>query len=57
VKLSQESLGQMRGSTRESINKGLKSLEHKGFIETKSGYITVLDMAGLEDFAEHQDDE
>jgi len=47
----------MRGSTRESINKGLKSLEHKGFIETKSGYITVLDMAGLEDFAEHQDDE
>jgi len=57
VKLSQESLGQMLGSTRESINKGLKSLEHKGLIETKSGHISVLDMDALEDFAEHQDDD
>ena len=57
IKLSQESLGQMLGSTRESINKGRKPLENKGFIETKSGYITVLDMAALEDFAEHQDDD
>lgn len=56
VRLSQESLGQMLGSTRESINKGLKSLEHKGLIETKSGHISVLDMDALEDFAEHQDD-
>jgi len=57
VRLSQESLGQMLGSTRESINKGLKSLEHKGMIENRGGYITVLDMEALEDFAENPDDD
>lgn len=56
VKLSQESLGQMLGSAHESINKGLKTLEYKGLIETKSGHISVLNMDALEDFAEHQDD-
>lgn len=56
VRLSQESLGQMLGATRESINKGLKSLEQKGLIETRSGYITVLDMPALEGFAGRQDD-
>lgn len=53
VRLSQESLGQMLGATRESINKGLKSLEQKGLIATRSGYITVLDMPALEAFAGH----
>jgi len=55
VRLSQESLGQMLGATRESINKGLKSLEHKGLIATRSGFISVLDMPALEAFAERQD--
>ncbi len=57
VELSQEGLGQMLGSTRESIDKGLKSLEHKGLIETKSRHISVFDMEALEDFAEQQDDD
>lgn len=55
VKLSQESLGQMLGATRESINKGLKLLEHKGMIVSRGGFITVLDMPALEDFAARQD--
>ena len=56
VRLSQESLGQMLGATRESINKGLKSLEQKGLIATRSSYITVLDMPALESFAGRQED-
>lgn len=56
VKLSQENLGQMLGATRESINKGLKSLEQAGLVETRAGYISVLDMNALEIYAERQDD-
>jgi len=52
IRLSQEKLGQMLGSTRESINKGLKLLEHKGLIEMAGGYIRVIDQTALERFAE-----
>jgi len=55
VRLSQENLGQMLGSTRESINKGLKLLEQKGLIETSGGYIRVVDAGALEKFAEAAD--
>jgi CRP-like cAMP-binding protein len=55
IRLSQESLGQMLGSTRESINKGLKLLEQKGLIETTGGYIRVVDEDALEEFAERSD--
>jgi biotin operon repressor len=55
VRLSQENLGQMLGSTRESINKGLKLLEQKGLVETSSGYIRVVDRDALEKFAEQAD--
>ncbi len=50
LRLSQESLGQMLGATRESINKGLKLLEHKGMIGSAGGYIHVRDMDALRDF-------
>ncbi len=55
LRLSQEDLGQMLGSTRESINKGLKLLEHKGLIEVHGGYIRLLDRNALERFAEQAD--
>ena len=55
LRLSQEDLGQMLGSTRESINKGLKLLEHKGLIEMDGGYIRLVDKDALEKFAEQAD--
>ena len=55
LRLSQEDLGQMLGATRESINKGLKLLEHKGLIEMHGGYIRLLDRNALEKFAEQAD--
>lgn len=55
VRLSQENLGQMLGATRESINKGLKLLEHKGLIESAGGYIRVVDTVALEAFGARGD--
>ena len=49
MKLSQEDLGNMLGVTRESINKGLRSLQQAGVISHDGGYIIVHDVATLKD--------
>lgn len=50
IKLSQESLGQMLGVTRESVNKGIRTLEAQGIIAHEHGIINVTDIASLEAF-------
>ncbi len=47
MKLSQEDLGNMLGVTRESINKGLRSLQQSGVISQESGFIVVHDVDAL----------
>ena len=45
--LTQKELGDMVGSTRESINKALKTLREKGLITLKENRIIVTDLDGL----------
>ena len=45
--LTQKELGDMVGSTRESINKALKTLRENGLITTKDNKIIVTDLPGL----------
>lgn len=45
--LTQKELGDMVGSTRESINKALKSLRDKGLIVLEENRILIADLAGL----------
>lgn len=47
MKLSQESLGQMLGATRESVNKGLRALEERKLIAHKRGRIVVVNVEAL----------
>jgi CRP-like cAMP-binding protein len=54
--LSQESLGQMLGATRESINKGIRSLEAAGIIVHDKGYIVVRDSDLLNNFVRRAQD-
>jgi CRP-like cAMP-binding protein len=49
MKLSQEVLGNMLGATRESVNKGIKSLQKSGVISQEGGYIVVHDIETLRD--------
>lgn len=53
LKISQEDLGRMLGATRESINKELGAWQAQGVISHDHGYITLHDIAALEDLAEH----
>ncbi|GAB3096875.1 Crp/Fnr family transcriptional regulator [Aestuariicella hydrocarbonica] len=48
VKVSQEELSLMAGTTRQRINQELKSWEKHGWIEVSYGYVTILDRAALE---------
>lgn len=48
IKLSQESLANMLGVTRESVNKGIRSLQKEGTIIYDEGYIIILDISFLE---------
>ena len=47
IKLSQEELGHMLGATRESVNKGLKSLQQIGAITYDDGYIIIRELESL----------
>ncbi|MES2260279.1 MAG: Crp/Fnr family transcriptional regulator [Pseudomonadota bacterium] len=51
LSLSQESLGRMLGSSRQSINKTLKMWEANGLIRQTYGSITLCDLALLESLA------
>ena len=48
IRLSQEELGHMLGATRESVNKGLKSLQKLGAISYDDGRIVIRDLERLE---------
>ncbi len=47
MKLSQEDLGNMLGATRESVNKGIGSLQQQGVISYEGAYIIVHDIDAL----------
>lgn len=47
MKLSQEDLGNMLGVTRESVNKGLRSLQQSGVISHEGGFLVVHDVETL----------
>ena len=48
IKFSQEDLAKMLGVTRESVNKGIRSLQKEGAIIYHGGYIIILDISLLE---------
>ena len=43
LKLSQQEIGSMIGTSRESVNKQMRSWEAEGLISYKQGYITIID--------------
>jgi CRP/FNR family cyclic AMP-dependent transcriptional regulator len=47
LRLTQQDLADLVGTTRESINKELKVLRGKGLVSTEGGYIQLLDIARL----------
>ena len=47
LNLTQKELGDMIGSTRESINKELKTLRDKGLITNQENKIQIIDMVRL----------
>ena len=52
VKLSQQDLGNLMGTTRESVNKQMRSWMRDGLISVEAGYITIRDAESLEVYAE-----
>lgn len=52
VKTSQQLLASMIGTSREAVNKQLRSWEERGLIDVKRGSITVLKRQALEDVIE-----
>ena len=51
IRLSQEELGHMLGATRESVNKGLRSLQAKGVLCYHEGYIVIPSPTALREIA------
>jgi len=47
IDLKQDQLAQMLGSSRQTINQNLKTLESQGLIRTTYGQIEILDLPGL----------
>ena len=54
IRLSQEELGHMLGATRESINKGLRALQHRGAIFYDRGHLVISDPEALRRIASRQ---
>ena len=52
LKLSQQALGEMVGTSRESVNKQLREWSEAGLVRAQRSSITLLDTDGLEDLAE-----
>jgi CRP-like cAMP-binding protein len=48
IRLPQQLLASMMGTSREAVNKQLRSWEESGFIDVRRGTITVLDRPALE---------
>jgi CRP-like cAMP-binding protein len=51
LKLPQQALGELVGTSRESINKQLRDWTQRGLVHFERGTITVLDARGLEALA------
>lgn len=51
VRLPQHELGELVGTSRESVNKQLRSWQHDGLVEVERGYITIRNLEGLEQVA------
>jgi CRP/FNR family transcriptional regulator, cyclic AMP receptor protein len=51
LKISQQDLGNLIASTRESVNRQLNAWVEDGVIELERGYITILDSDALEDLS------
>ena len=47
LRLTQQDMADLVGTTRESINKELRVLREKGLVSTESGYIRLLDLERL----------
>ena len=48
LRLPQQEIGELVGTSRESINKQLRSWAHQGIVSFESGYVTVRDRPALE---------
>lgn len=49
IRLTQEELANLVGLSRQTVNKSLHSLAHRGLVKVEFGRITVLDESGLAD--------
>lgn len=56
LKLSQEQLGQLLGTSRQRVNKSLSEMEEMGIIAVRYSQIDVLNLPGLERLAQGEDD-
>lgn len=52
IRLSQQDLADLVGTTRESVNKQLKGWEENGFVELRRAHITVRDRESLDDISQ-----
>lgn len=52
LKLSQQEIGNMIGTSRESVNKQMRAWEQEGLIKFRRGYVTIMQSDKLEAFAE-----
>ena len=52
LKLSQQELAEMTGTSRVSVNKQLKSWEEEGLVSTRRGTVTIHNADALDDFAD-----
>lgn len=52
LKLSQQDIGNMIGTSRESVNKQMRTWEEEGLIKFRKGYVTITQPDKLEDLAE-----
>lgn len=52
LKLSQQDIGNMIGTSRESVNKQMRTWEDEGLIRFRKGYVTITQPEKLEDLAE-----
>jgi CRP-like cAMP-binding protein len=51
LKLPQHELGELVGTSRESINKQLRQWGEEGLVHVEGGYVTLVDRSRLEDLA------
>jgi CRP/FNR family cyclic AMP-dependent transcriptional regulator len=53
LKLSQQEIGNLVGTSRESVNKQMRAWEDEGILKFEKGYLTLLHSGKLEEFTEN----